>query len=266
MTTVAEYIGDFLREKADKRVSNWFLMSSLMPTLGIISIYLTLVYVILPAYMKNRKPFQLTKIIKAYNLFQITSCSIIIYWMATSGWVQGDYSLGCQPIDYSNNPKALYLLQGFHWTYFLKMTELIETIFFILRKKNNQVTKLHVYHHASSMTLAWIGCKFIGGGMSCVPVLLNSFIHILMYTYYYLAALGPSWQKRLAPWKPRLTIAQMVQFTLLIIHSMAVFSPNCAGPRPFILLYLPNVVIIYKMFYDFYKASYHAKKTAQKVK
>lgn len=35
--------------------------------------------------------------------------------------------------------------------------------FFILRKKNNQVTFLHVYHHASMCVLWWMVCKWIPG-------------------------------------------------------------------------------------------------------
>ena len=37
-------------------------------------------------------------------------------------------------------------------------------VFFILRKKNNQVTFLHVYHHTSMFLLWWIGVKWVAGG------------------------------------------------------------------------------------------------------
>lgn len=51
--------------------------------------------------------------------------------------------------------------------------------------------------------------------MSIVPLMLNTFIHVIMYTYYYLSALGPEWQKKLAPWKPKLTMLQMVCYFFL---------------------------------------------------
>ena len=35
--------------------------------------------------------------------------------------------------------------------------------YFILRKKNNQVTFLHVYHHASICFIAWMGSKYLPG-------------------------------------------------------------------------------------------------------
>lgn len=46
--------------------------------------------------------------------------------------------------------------------------------------------------------------------MFAVPVILNLFIHVLMYSYYFLSSFGKKWQKRLTPWKKKLTMAQMV--------------------------------------------------------
>ncbi|CAG9858971.1 unnamed protein product [Phyllotreta striolata] len=240
----------------DPRVRNWTMMASPFPTLAIISVYLLLVLYILPAYMKNRKPFKLTRTIRIYNILQVISCVAIIYNLLTAGWIQGEYSYGCAPIDYSNNPNPVKMVTQFYWLYWLKGVELVETIFFALRKKFSQISGLHVYHHASTFFLAFVGCKFIGGGMASVPIIVNSFIHVLMYTYYYLSSLGPEWQKKLSPWKPRLTMCQMIQFTLLIIHAMTAIPSSCAVPKQFLMIYVPNVIVIFKMFYDFYNASY----------
>ncbi|RZC39679.1 ELO domain containing protein, partial [Asbolus verrucosus] len=59
--------------------------------------------------MKNRKPYSLKTVLLYYNIFQILSCATLIYGMLTSGWLT-TYSLGCQPVDYSNNPEALRML------------------------------------------------------------------------------------------------------------------------------------------------------------
>lgn len=37
-------------------------------------------------------------------------------------------------------------------------------ILMVLRKKNDQVTFLHVYHHVSVFALWWIGVKWVAGG------------------------------------------------------------------------------------------------------
>jgi len=66
-------------------------------------------------------------------------------------------------MQYTDNPESLSLLKSFHWVYFLKMSELIETVFFFLRHKTNQITGLHIYHHASTFGMSWIACKYVGG-------------------------------------------------------------------------------------------------------
>lgn len=51
------------------------------------------------------------------------------------------------------------------WWYFVsKGVEYLDTVFFILRKKFNHVTFLHVYHHCTMFTLWWIGIKWVAGG------------------------------------------------------------------------------------------------------
>lgn len=37
-------------------------------------------------------------------------------------------------------------------------------VFFILRKKNNQLTFLHTYHHATMIFNTWAGVKYVPGG------------------------------------------------------------------------------------------------------
>ena len=39
-------------------------------------------------------------------------------------------------------------------------------IFFALRKKSNQITFLHVFHHLTMFPYAWIVTKYVAGGQS----------------------------------------------------------------------------------------------------
>ena len=57
-----------------------------------------------------------------------------------------------------------------------------------------QISFLHVYHHATMFPLWWIGVKWVAGGNSFMPAMLNSIIHTIMYSYYGLSACGPSVQ------------------------------------------------------------------------
>ena len=47
---------------------------------------------------------------------------------------------------------------------FSKYIEMGETVMFALRKKYNQITFLHCYHHATMAVIWWSVCKFVTGG------------------------------------------------------------------------------------------------------
>lgn len=56
---------------------------------------------------------------------------------------------------------------------------------------------------------SYLGVKFVPGGQGTIIGLLNSFVHVIMYTYYLLAAAYSNSDSMLA-WKRRLTQIQMV--------------------------------------------------------
>ena len=67
------------------------------------------------------------------------------------------------------------------------------------------------------------GPRFVGGGHSGFGPFLNSWVHCVMYLYYFLSACGPGVQKYLG-WKRYLTTMQMVQFVLVFIHALQVLD------------------------------------------
>ena len=72
--------------------------------------------------------------------------------------------------------------------------------------------------------------RFFPGGHESFGALFNLFVHVIMYTYYFLAALGPHMQKYLW-WKRHLTKLQMVQFATVLGHScILVFKNDCGYP------------------------------------
>jgi len=78
-----------------------------------------------------------------------------------------------------------------------------------------QVSFLHIYHHASIACAWWIGLKLYPGGDIYFGALINSWIHVMMYSYYTLALL-----KIQCPWKKYLTMAQLAQFCSVIVYSL----------------------------------------------
>lgn len=131
-------------------------MGSPFPLLAIICIYLWIVFQAAPAYMKNRQAYNLTWIVRIYNAFQVYSClRCILKFDATTFYKQ---IWNCHI--YQQEESTLIL----GWYYLiLRMTELLETIFFALRKKQSQITGLHVYHHVVTVVLYWLFYKYDSG-------------------------------------------------------------------------------------------------------
>ncbi|XP_050431731.1 elongation of very long chain fatty acids protein AAEL008004-like [Adelges cooleyi] len=260
MEAVKHFFGnldEFCDKFGDSRTNEWPLVQGITPTLTCVAVYLYVVLYLGPKFMENRKPYNLMTIIKVYNVLQLTACIIIFYMILISGWTT-QYTLGCEPI-ISDNPYSARLTKLFWWTYMLKLVEFAETIFFILRKKTRQVSGLHVYHHASTFILAWAATKFFPGGMASFPILVNSIVHIIMYTYYQVATLGPSYQKQAMKFKKYITILQMVQFGILVAHTLQAASSSCSMPNWYAYGMVPDVLVLFYLFYRFYRKTYDNK-------
>ncbi|XP_060582398.1 elongation of very long chain fatty acids protein 4-like isoform X2 [Ruditapes philippinarum] len=248
---------------SDKRVEDWFLMQGYAPTLIITAIYVIFVTKIGPKFMENREPYRLKWPIVIYNFVCIAInfhiCSQLLYNTTMVG-----YSYSCQTVDYSDNPYEVRIAKALWWFYFSKCIEMLDTVFFVLRKKNNQVSFLHVYHHATMFPIWWMGVKWVAGGQSFFGAMVNSFIHVIMYTYYGIAALGPQYQKYLW-WKRYLTIIQLIQFNIGIIHAVQSLVLSCEFP-----LWMQYAVVFYAstilaLFLNFYFQAY-IKSHRRKVK
>lgn len=120
------------------------------------------------------------------------------------------YSWRCEPVDFSNSPHGLRVASGCYVYFLAKITELLDTVFFVLRKKNNQITFLHMYHHTVMPMISWGVTKYYPGGHGTFIGVINSFVHIIMYFYYMMSAMGPQYQKYLW-WKKYITTLQLVR-------------------------------------------------------
>lgn len=252
-----EKLDAFVDQYGDPRTNEWPMVQGITTTLACASVYLYLVLYLGPKFMENRKPFHLLPIIKVYNLVQLVACILIFYMILISGWTT-KYTLGCEPVD-SNAPHSNRLAKLFWWTYMLKLVEFTETAFFILRKKTKQVSGLHVYHHASTFILAWAAVKFFPGGMASFPILVNSVVHIVMYAYYQLSSMGPQYHKFTSKYKKYVTIIQLIQFGILVVHTLQVLSSSCSMPNAYLYGMLPDIIVLFYLFYKFYKNTYTTK-------
>ncbi|XP_046600665.1 elongation of very long chain fatty acids protein 1 isoform X4 [Neodiprion lecontei] len=148
-----------MEEISDPRVRNWFLMSSPLPVALTLLAYLGFVLYFGPRFMERRSPYSLHRFMVAYNIFVAISSGVIFYGLLTSGFTT-NISLGCEPVDFSYSPEPLNMARWVWWLLLLKIVELGDTVVFILRKKYNQASFLHIYHHVATVMLSWIACKY----------------------------------------------------------------------------------------------------------
>jgi elongation of very long chain fatty acids protein 7 len=212
-----------------------------------------------PKFMKNRQAYDLRGVLLVYNVFQILSNSWIFYELGRYGWLSGNYSFICQPVDYSNSEAALRILRASYWFYITKFIDFFDTLFFVLRKKNNQITTLHVLHHGLLPMNIWPGLRFTAGGHASFFAFLNALVHIVMYFYYFLSAMGPSVQKYLG-WKKYLTTFQMIQFVAASIHCFQLIFVDCDFPIGFCWWIGCQELLFLCLFIKFYKDTYVKKK------
>jgi len=247
----------------DPRVDSWPLMSSIWPTTAICCVYVYTVKVLGPRFMENREPYQIRGLMLVYNLFQ----TLLSFWMFLEGWsfyMTGEYSWTCQPVDYSDSPAGKRALNLAWWYFFSKFIDLADSLFFVARKKFSHLSPLHIIHHGTLPWLCWWGPRFVGGGQSGFGPFLNSWVHSVMYLYYFLSACGPSLHKYLW-WKRYLTTMQMVQFVMVFLHALQPLIFHCDYPAAASLMFAFTGVQYFFLFLAFYRKAYSSKQTDIKV-
>ncbi|KAI5712237.1 hypothetical protein M8J75_006858 [Diaphorina citri] len=223
-----------------KVVDNWFLMPSWFPVTTIVVVYLIFVKYVGPKMMENRKPYNIKYIILAYNLIQtLYNANIVAYLFYPGVFCEASY---------------LY--------YISKIIDLLDTIFFVLRKKNSHITFLHVYHHAMMVLTTWAFLRYFKGEQGIFIGLLNSLVHVVMYSYYFLAALGPEVQKYLW-WKKYITKFQLTQFALFCIHQLSLIVLSCDMPVALTYYIFFQAVVMCVLFGNFYYQTYTKKHNKQ---
>jgi hypothetical protein len=131
-------------------------MGSSIPMLIVLVIYVLLVKVVLPKFMKNRQAFKLTMITRIYNIFQVFACFFFVKTFIKLGY-RFDQSFH---YDYEPPRGTGIYTRSTYANWLLRLVELIETVFFVLRKKDNQVSFLHIYHHISTIVFVRILLKY----------------------------------------------------------------------------------------------------------
>ena len=92
--------------------------------------------------------------------------------------------------------------------------------------------------------------------------LMNGFVHVVMYGYYALAALGPEYQKYLW-WKKYITRMQIIQMIIGMIWFSFVWYKQTDIPLGYLSCNLGNATALFILFMNFYIKSYRSVKKVQ---
>jgi fatty acid elongase 3 len=228
-----------------------------------IAIYL-LVITGLERVMRTRRPFSLRSAVVLHNVF-LTLLSLamgfgtlIEIMLHAVREPDGLRAIAC---DHRGTVMRGRLLFWMYVFYVSKYYELLDTIIMVLRKR--PLSFLHVYHHCVVLPLFWMYLR-TSMVIHFILVVANSFVHVFMYYYYAVSALGYRvW------WKQHLTMAQIVQFvidltaTYPFVYFYFRHPKGCSGSmRAFIFGQLVGISFCY-LFWDFFRKSYRTPKQSR---
>ena len=138
-------------------------------------------------------------------------------------------------------------------------SQLIFSLFLLV-----QVSFLHMYHHFTIAWAWWIGVWFWPEGDCYFGAMLNSLIHVMMYSYYTMTLLKLS-----CPWKKYLTMAQLAQFTTVVVYSMVSLCvlPAETEWRHYTALVVQcgEMISLFVLFMHFYNKKYTETRDAKAV-
>lgn len=191
-----------------------------------------------------------------YNVSQIMLCAYMTIEAFLLAYRNGYSVTPCVGYVRDNPPIANLL-----WLFYVsKVWDFWDTIFIVLGKKWRQLSFLHVYHHITIFLFYWLNANVYYDGDIYLTILLNGFIHTVMYTYYFICmhtkdkATGkslPIW------WKSSLTMLQLFQFitmmsqgSYLVINGCGDLSSRVTGT------YVVYILSLFFLFAQFFVNSY----------
>ncbi|ORZ40155.1 delta-6 elongase [Catenaria anguillulae PL171] len=243
---VEQVVGDALKASFPELTSKWttFLASIKSPyadqlpfmnpahMLALVAAYLVTVFAGKAFMSRMPEKFAMKNYALAHNVV-LTSLSAFMWLEVLRQAYLGGYSL------FGNGPKSpaengLPMAKIIAVFYLSKILEFNDTFIMVLKKNFHQISFLHVYHHASIFAVWWLVTFWAPTGEAYFSAMLNSFIHVIMYGYYFLSAMGV---KQVVVVKKYITSGQMTQFVCMMIQATynildaTVFNPTPAGAK-----------------------------------
>ena len=187
LSLVEYYLTDAWNEYGDPRLKDYPMMSTFKIPLAILGVYLFFVLYLGPRLMANRKPFSLKWIIIPYNLIMsVVNLYFFIQLLRASEMGRELLNVDFRPTD-DTSPLTLYVVSVAYAYLVSKYIDKLDTIFFVLRKKQSQVTGLHVYHHSMVPLMGWVYFRTnaFHVGASAFAI-LNTPIHTVCFNLFFI--------------------------------------------------------------------------------
>jgi elongation of very long chain fatty acids protein 4 len=199
-----------------------------------------------------------------YNVSQIMLCAYMTIEAGMLAYRNSYTILPCNEYDTTNPPVANLL-----WLFYIsKVWDFWDTIFIVVGKKWKQLSFLHVYHHTTIFLFYWLNCHVNYDGDIYLTILLNGFIHTMMYTYYFICmhTKVPETGKSLPIWwKSSLTMMQMFQFICMMSQATHLLATGCKRTSlRVVFAYLVYILSLFILFAQFFVASYMTPKGKKK--
>lgn len=200
-----------------------------------------------------------------YNLVQVALCGWLMFHAArihlqTYGSSEGTTPLICLPFQFDKaspvsvsfmNPDLAYIV----WVFYLsKVLDFFDTIFIIAGSSWAQFSFLHYYHHLTIYLVYWMNANVGADGDIYLTVVLNCFVHCVMYWYYFVTATDFLNLKALFNRNKLLvTAVQMLQFVCMIFQGVYIllYPASCPFPRRVTLIYVPYIITLFILFANF---------------
>lgn len=185
------------------------------------TVYYIVMVLSLQRFMVGRKAADIPAFLFVHNMLLCVGSLFLGTWL-TYVLVAKAMTPGYTPLDWicaKGMHENGHLQMAYYINSFFKFWEFTDTFLLVLRKR--PVAFLHSYHHAATLTLTYVQ-MVEHSTAQWVPIVLNLWVHVFMYYYYAMAAVGVKiW------WKKHLTTLQIGQFVIdiaVISYAFYVFA------------------------------------------
>ena len=135
----------------------------------------------------------------------------------------------------------------------MQVFDFVDTLIIIVRRKWRQLSFLHVYHHISIFLVYWLNTRGAYDGDIYFTIVLNSFVHLVMYAYYQATTLEIPVPKFI---KKAITKMQQIQFLMMNAQAIYILYFGCEFPSNITWMYLFYIISLFLLFENFSRNTY----------